>query len=144
MSADAAFEWPALSVRQPWAELLISGRKSIELRKWATDYRGRLWLHAGLKASPELERHFGLQGAYKGGFVGSIQLAAVVPMTSERWQQWQDHHLDTGPYEHGMFAWLMEAPRRFKAPVPSQGRLGLFKPPDDIVRQLTAADVEAQ
>jgi ASCH domain len=133
-------EWPALSVRQPWAELLISGRKSIEIRTWAPDYRGRLWLHAGSKADPELERLFGLEGAYKGGFIGSIQLTAVVPMTSDRWIQWRQNHLDAGQYHHGMLAWIVEAPRRFRTPVAGTGRLGLFRLSDDIIRQLTEAD----
>lgn len=52
--------WPAVSIRQPWAELLINGRKSIEIRSWAAEYRGRLWLHTGVKSDPELERKFGL------------------------------------------------------------------------------------
>jgi len=142
VGTDDEFQWLALSVRQPWAELLISGRKSIEIRKWAPDYRGRLWLHAGLKADSWLERRFGLEGAYKGGFIGSIQLAAVVPMTAERWDQWREHHLDTGQYKNGLFAWLMEAPRRFIAPVPGHGRLSLFRPSDDVLGQLTAVEAE--
>ncbi|MBI4446675.1 MAG: ASCH domain-containing protein [Acidobacteria bacterium] len=51
----------AISVRQPWAELLISGRKSIEIRSWAHEYRGGTWLHAALKGDPELERRFGFK-----------------------------------------------------------------------------------
>jgi hypothetical protein len=136
-------EWPALSIRQPWAELLVSGRKSIEIRKWMTDYRGRLWLHVSSKSNPEFERLFGLEGAYRGGFVGSIKLSAVVPMTSDRWVQWRSNHLDKGPYEHGMFAWIMEAPHRFLIPVRGKGQLQLFKPSEDELRQLWAAESEA-
>lgn len=36
-----------LSVRQPWAFLIIAGLKPIENRTWKTDYRGELHLHAG-------------------------------------------------------------------------------------------------
>ena len=32
----------ALSIRQPWAELILQGRKTIELRTWKTSYRGLL------------------------------------------------------------------------------------------------------
>jgi hypothetical protein len=141
MNSDT--ERSALSVRQPWAELLISGRKSMEIRTWAPDYRGRLWLHAGSKMDPRLERQFGLEGAYKGGFIGSIQLAAVVPLTSDRWTQWRQHHLDTGQYRDDMLAWIMESPRRFHTPVPGSGRLGIFKVSDDIFQQLATADANA-
>lgn len=37
----------ALSVRQPWAQLIISGMKGVENRSWKTPYRGRLYIHAG-------------------------------------------------------------------------------------------------
>jgi hypothetical protein len=61
----------------------------------------------------------------------------------DRWVQWRENHLDTGQYRHGMLAWIMEAPRRFRVPVPSKGRLGLFKPSDDVIQQLSAAEAEA-
>lgn len=32
----------ALSVRQPWAHLILSGDKTIEVRSWKTNYRGQL------------------------------------------------------------------------------------------------------
>ena len=38
----------ALSVRQPWAELIASGKKRIEYRSWSTDYRGPLCIVASL------------------------------------------------------------------------------------------------
>lgn len=31
-----------LSVKQPWANMIASGKKTIETRKWGTDYRGSL------------------------------------------------------------------------------------------------------
>lgn len=36
----------ALSIRQPWAWLIIMGHKPIENRTWKTDFRGRIMLHA--------------------------------------------------------------------------------------------------
>ncbi len=35
-----------LSIKQPFAELVVSGRKSIEIRSWATNYRGEFLVHA--------------------------------------------------------------------------------------------------
>ena len=35
-----------LSLRQPYAELIVSGRKTIELRKWNTRFRGEFLVHA--------------------------------------------------------------------------------------------------
>lgn len=36
----------ALSVRQPWAWLIVHGPKRVENRDWATHYRGPLLIHA--------------------------------------------------------------------------------------------------
>lgn len=36
----------ALTLRQPWAGLIVSGAKRIETRSWATRYRGPLAIHA--------------------------------------------------------------------------------------------------
>jgi hypothetical protein len=35
-----------LSVRQPWAWLIVNGWKNVENRYWATRYRGPLLIHA--------------------------------------------------------------------------------------------------
>ena len=37
----------ALSIRQPWAWLIIHGSKDIENRGWPTKFRGRVLIHAG-------------------------------------------------------------------------------------------------
>ena len=140
MNSEVAHEWPAISVRQPWAELLISGRKTIEVRSWAPEYRGRMWLHAGLKSDPELESEFGFKDLYRGGFVGSIELIAVVPITKERWMQWHDKHLDRGEYRSGLAAWMVGAPRRFQVPVSGKGQLNLFYPPVDIAHELKRSE----
>ncbi len=39
--------WSALSVRQPWAALLVGGRKTVEVRTWPTSVRGPVLIHAG-------------------------------------------------------------------------------------------------
>ncbi len=36
----------ALSLRQPWATLLVQGLKTIEVRRWQTARRGRVLIHA--------------------------------------------------------------------------------------------------
>jgi hypothetical protein len=36
----------ALSLKQPWAALLVHGLKSIEIRSWRTAQRGRILIHA--------------------------------------------------------------------------------------------------
>ncbi|MCB2188832.1 MAG: ASCH domain-containing protein [Deltaproteobacteria bacterium] len=35
-----------LSIRQPWASLIVAGMKDVENRSWATKYRGPVLIHA--------------------------------------------------------------------------------------------------
>lgn len=42
-----------LSVRQPWAHLILNGPKDVENRIWAPAYRGPLLIHAGLTLHTE-------------------------------------------------------------------------------------------
>lgn len=39
----------ALSIRQPWAWLIVHGFKDVEIRSWGTEYRGLFLVHAGLQ-----------------------------------------------------------------------------------------------
>jgi hypothetical protein len=45
----------ALSVKQPWAALLATGRKTIEIRTWPTRRRGRVFIHASKRPDPRPE-----------------------------------------------------------------------------------------
>ena len=47
-------EMRALSIRQPWAWLIVNGHKDIENRSWRTKYRGPFLVHAGLKVEKEV------------------------------------------------------------------------------------------
>lgn len=39
-------DWVALSVKQPWAALLVAGIKRVEVRTWGTRRRGPVLIHA--------------------------------------------------------------------------------------------------
>ena len=51
----------ALSIRQPWAWLIVNGYKDIENRTWSTDFSGRAYVNAGKRVKPE---HFKEQRDY--------------------------------------------------------------------------------
>jgi ASCH domain len=70
----------ALSLRQPWAALLVHGRKSIEVRRWPTSLRRRILIHAARTPDPRPQAWAlvpaELQGAAKiiGGIIGAADL----------------------------------------------------------------------
>ena len=47
LEGDKADKMICLTMHQPWASLLVYGIKRAEGRGWTTDFRGRLWIHAG-------------------------------------------------------------------------------------------------
>jgi hypothetical protein len=73
----------ALSLKQPWAALLAHGRKTIEVRRWRTGYRGPLLIHAARVPDerPEAWAHVpdGLRSEteLRGGIVGAGTLVEV-------------------------------------------------------------------
>jgi len=130
----------ALSIRQPWAELILCGKKTIELRSWTTDYRGPLWVHTGIKSDPELEHAFGLKNLFKGGYVGIAVLTEVTPLDRATWELDRPKHLDPGDYQAGYFSWKLESPCRFIAPIPGPGKLGLYHPSANVEALLNIAN----
>ena len=46
----------ALTVKQPWAWAIISGRKRVENRTWSTSVRGRIAIHSSKKHEDDWRR----------------------------------------------------------------------------------------
>lgn len=47
----------ALSIKQPWASLIVHGIKDIENRTWATKHRGRIYVHSSGTFFKDFESH---------------------------------------------------------------------------------------
>ena len=83
----------AISIRQPYAWLVVTGKKDIENRPWNTHHRGPLAIHAGLKRLPkndleEIERTYRVripeEELRRGGIIGVVHVVDVVSHKS-RW-----------------------------------------------------------
>ena len=42
-----------LTIKQPWASLIVDGYKKYEFRSWKTKYRGEILIHAGCGVDKE-------------------------------------------------------------------------------------------
>ena len=42
-----------LTIKQPWASLIVNGYKEYEFRTWKTNFRGEFLIHAGLGVNKE-------------------------------------------------------------------------------------------
>jgi hypothetical protein len=87
----------ALSIRQPWAWLILNGFKDVENRDWRTSYRGEFLIHTGQKAHQREFRHAAHLAARLsivlpapaelpyGGIVGTAVLTACVTRHPSPW-----------------------------------------------------------
>ena len=118
----------ALSIRQPWTELILSGHKTIEVRSWPTKYRGELWLHAGKKTDINALARFNFSGKNIsiGAILGKCELIDCVEFNDLTWEHWRTEHLNEGILTNKRFAWLLRNPVRV-TPQPMKGKLGLMR-----------------
>lgn len=113
----------AVSIRQPWAELIMLGVKDVENRSWSTDHRGALVIHAARTldvSKEELEeyaREYGFDPAklVYGSLIGTIDIIDCTMKVTSEW------------HYKGQYGWYLQNPVRLETPVSMKGRLGLFE-----------------
>ena len=47
-----------LTIKEPWATLIIDGYKKYEFRSWKTNYRGKILIHAGMSEEKDMLKKF--------------------------------------------------------------------------------------
>lgn len=99
----------ALSVKQPWANMIASGEKTIETRTWPTAHRGEILIVSSRR--PYIEP--------AGMALAVTTVVDCRPMTPE-----DEASACTTPYA-GAYAWVLANTRKLK-PFPVTGRLGLY------------------
>jgi ASCH domain len=126
----------ALTIRQPWAELILRGRKPFELRTWKTKYRGPVVIHAAAKIDAADARQLGLnpEKLITSAFVGVAVLSEVRPYTRDDAMLLKRRRAGFGWFPHN-FSWVLKKPRRI-SPVRGKGQLGLFKVPKAVERRV--------
>lgn len=129
----------ALTLTQPWAQLVALGHKSIETRSWSTKYRGPLAIHAARgfpRAARELaaeERAIGRLSRDRLPLGGIVAIAWLVDVKRVEEAQPTPLERHLGDYSPGRYAWILDRDRLrvLAAPLEWTGRLGLWDVPDD-------------
>lgn len=122
----------AITIKQPWASLIVEAGKDIENRSRRTHVRGWVLVHAGLKRddsttrarvgieldcyTPDNERAINAvldrENPYHGGIVGAMHISDCVDESAS-------------PWFFGPFGWVID--RVVKLPfLPCQGKQGWF------------------
>ena len=111
-----------LTVRQPWASLIVLGHKDIENRTWSTRYRGPLLIHAASvisrndRIATRLRRIHGFELPHKlplGRIVGVVRLDGCISRSESPWFD-------------GPVGWQLSGARALAFDRHIVGRLGLW------------------
>jgi hypothetical protein len=121
----------ALAVREPWATLIASGRKTIEVRTWRTNYRGPLVIVASGKVEREVCERFGVTPQ-------PSTLAALVDLVDVRRLRARDARAacmpPIPPWRDEFFAWILTRPRALVRRSFTRSRLMTFEISARLVR----------
>ena len=118
-----------LTVRQPWASMIASGRKTVEVRSWRTQYRGELLVHSGRYACGDVRA----RALPRGVTLCVVELTDCVPYTHTA------HGIAACVGSHAMcgpqWAWLLTNVRQVRQ-IGMHGQQGLWDAPTSLLARL--------
>jgi activating signal cointegrator 1 len=126
----------AITIMQPYAELIARGEKRFENRSWLTHYTGPLAIHAGLAAGPQLRQiaadiGIDLKKLPLGAVVAVADLLDCTPIENLTAIQRRSRHA-IGPY-----CWVLDNVQRLEQPIVIPGKQGLWNIPDEVADLIT-------
>lgn len=119
-----------LTIREPWATLIIEGYKSYEFRSWKTKYRGKVLIHAGLSLDKEDAlrfKNYNLNYA-KGAIIGEAEITDCILVDKE----FNNKLRSIDPIVYGKsshaetYAFKLENVVKYNKPIYCKGKLGLW------------------
>ena len=119
-----------LTIREPWATLIIEGYKKYEFRSWKTNYRGKILIHAGLSLEKNNSKKFESYNLEysKGEIIGEAELVDCILVD----EIFNEELLKINPVvyrqsNHSMvYAWKLENIKKYETKIPVKGKLGLW------------------
>lgn len=119
-----------LFLKQPYAQLVVSGKKTIELRKWNTKFRGEFLVHASkIPNKDACERNkIDPISCVKGAIIGKAVLYDVKAYpTSRSFLRDKDKHFATKDFAEYKYGFLLRGANKFQKPLFIPGKLGFFE-----------------
>lgn len=139
----------AISIKQPWASLIVHGIKDIENRTWVCPkkYIGqRVLIHASAKndgfvrfskEQQEAKNHLTDAVIYesKSAIIGSVQIVDCVINHPSIWaEKTENYTVGMNPKLHEditgkkiVYNWVLANPILFKEPIPAKGKLSFWE-----------------
>ena len=118
-----------LSVSQPYADLIVQGKKTIELRTWNTKFRGEFLVHAPFKIKKDACKRLGVNETKlrTGVIIGKAEIydVKVYNSVSELKADYKKHFA-TEEFLRHKYGFLLKKPQELRMPIPYKGSLGFF------------------
>ena len=116
-----------LSVSQPFANLIVQGKKTIELRRWNTNFRGEFLIHSPLKIRKEdCNRLKITEKLITGAIIGKAEIYDVKKYKSNsEIKKDSKKHLASNKFQ-SKYGFLIKNAKQFRIPIPCKGQLGFF------------------
>lgn len=114
----------ALSLKQPWAELIVLGKKIIETRKWKTNFRGEFYIHASKTFNKGDCEEFGIKNPVTGALIGKAELVDVKEYKNEK--EFKNDYNKHFAKTFVRYGYLLRNIKRIK-PIPYKGKLNFFE-----------------
>jgi hypothetical protein len=120
----------ALSIRQPWVELILQGRKTLEIRGWKTEHRGEIFIHSAFNLDRAALKRYPVEEPQRSAVVGTVRIDDVEELTEAKWSDLAKYHLSNWPWdtERCRYGFWLSSPRRLDRPLLCMGRSFLFRP----------------
>ena len=120
-----------LTIKQPWATLIMQGDKRFEFRSWKTKYRGELLIHAGNGADKEAIKRLGKylpETLPYGKILGKVKLVDCIKMSPEFKELLLKENSDiyTKSTFEANYGWQIADVEAFENPIEVKGHLGLW------------------
>lgn len=115
----------ALSLKQPFAELILQGKKKIELRKWNTKFRGEFLIHSSKISDKKNMTKFGFDRLLCGFIVGKAELVGVKHYKTKK-EHKKDKNLHLANSKWGDYGFVLKNVERVN-PIPAKGKLNFWE-----------------
>lgn len=117
-----------LSLRQPYAELVLDGRKTIETRRWNTNFRGKFFIHSSKAIDKENATLLNIDCSKltRGAVLGLAFLYGVKKYPgNEDFLADKDRHFSIN-FSAPKYGFLLRGAKKLNKPIPVLGQLGFF------------------
>ena len=121
-----------LTIKQPWATLIMQGDKRFEFRSWKTKYRGELLIHAGKgidKKSALRLRKYLPDELPAGKILGKVRLVDCIKCDEEFKNMCLKENKDVyakSPFDE-TYAWKLDNVEVFEEPIEAKGKLSFWE-----------------